>query len=158
MIDQLMTHVLKVMKQMGSTSQPPCPPDRIDKLRQSVLEKLGHPLPEDYLRALSIVDGLSWDGVHLFLSDLGMGVTHACGIPFGFLEMNLYSRDFEPNCDFLIFADDGVANYTYCISAGQYQVVLTVGLTLMASYETFEELMMDAFKSCIRKWPYESQS
>lgn len=158
MIDQLMTHVLKAMKETGSTPQPPCPPDRIEELRRSVLQEFGQQLPEDYLRALSVVDGLAWCGVHLFSSDLGMGGTHACGIPYGFLEMNLYSRDFEPNCDFLIFADDGVANYTYCISAGQYQVVLTVGLTVMDSYETFEELMMDAFKSYIRKWPYESQS
>jgi len=158
MIDQLMTHVLKVMKKMGSTPQPPCPRDRIEELRRLILQKFGHPLPDDYLRALSIVDGLSWCGVHLFSSDPTLWVERACGIPYGFFEMNLFSRDFEPNCDYLIFADDGVANYTYCISAAQYQVVLTVGLTLMASYETFEELMIDAFKSNISDWHYERTS
>lgn len=158
MIEQLMTHVLQEMRKMGSTPQPPCPRGRIEELRRTVLQEFGQTLPEEYLRALSIVDGLAWCGVHLFSSDLSQWVRRACTVPYGFLEMNRCSRDFEPNCDYLIFADDGVANYTYCISARQYQVVLTVGLTLMATYDTFEELMMDAFKSAIPDWHYERKS
>ena len=61
-----------------------------------------------------------------------------------FVEANLDFRDDESFTDYLVFADDGDTLFTYNINEGNFESILRVGLELLDSFDTFDELISNA--------------
>jgi hypothetical protein len=121
-------------------------PQALKKLRLRAAQELGHDIPQQYADFLAITDGLDWNGLVVYASERTPIVGYSDRFIEGFVEGNLNYRDFEPMNGFLVFADDGVALYAYCISARQFQVILSVGLSVLKSFPTFDELLASAFQ------------
>lgn len=147
MYQDLIKQIANEMKRFGLTQQPACSPNDIDTLKRNALHELGHTIPGAYLAFLSVVNGLDWNGLVVYASERSPIVGFTDRFIEGFVEGNLAYRDFEPLKGYLIFADDGDALFTYQISTSKYQVVASVGLTLLESFNTFDELLCNALQS-----------
>lgn len=146
MYQDLIKQIANERKRFGLEMQPPCCPNAIERLKTNAARELGHTIPDAYAAFLSHVNGLSWNGLVVYASERSLIVGRTDGFIEGFVEGNLDYRDFEPLKDYLIFAEDGVVLFAYQISTSKYQVVTTVGLTLLESFDTFDELLCDALK------------
>ncbi len=67
----------------------------------------------------------------------------------GFVGANLEYRELrngDPMEDYLIFAEDSVVFFVYHISEENYKVITIVGMTVLEIFDSFDQLMVDAFK------------
>lgn len=146
MYHDLLKKIADEMKQLGRAMQPICAFSELETLRKKSLQKLGMAVPEPYTAFLALTDGLDWNGLVVYASKR----TAIVGFPDryieGYIEGNQDYRDFPPLKDYLIFAEDGVVLFTYRISASEYQVVTVVGLTLLESFRSFDELLANALQ------------
>lgn len=146
MYQATLKRILERMRKGGRWVPPPCPPLSLARLKSQSIERLGCPIPEAYAEFLAGQDGLDWNGLVVYASER---TTDAGGRGLfleGLIEGNLDYRDFEPMRDYLVFAEDGTVCFTYCVSAAEYRVITTVGLTVLEAYCTFEELLADALE------------
>jgi hypothetical protein len=135
------------MKRFNRVLQPPCSASNIDKLKQQSIQKLRHILPDGYSEFLTVTNGFFWNGLLIYACERTAVTGLSDGSIAGFIEENLGYRDFEPMNDYLIFADDGVVLYTYHISFARYEIILRVGLTILKTFNSFEELITNAFQA-----------
>lgn len=147
MYQGLIKQIANEMQRFGLTQQPACSLNDIEILKRNALNELGHTIPDAYIAFLSVLDGLDWNGLVVYASKRSPIVGFTDRFIEGFVEGNLTYQDFEPLKDYLIFADDGDALFTYQISTSKYQVVTSVGLTLLESFNTFDELLYNALQS-----------
>ncbi len=146
MYQDLIKQIAEEMKRFGLTQQPACSPNDIEILKMNSFHELGHTIPDGYIAFLSVVNGLDWNGLVVYASKRSQIVGFSDRFIEGFVAGNLAYQDFEPMKDYLIFADDGDALFTYQISTSKFQVVTSVGLTLLESFNTFDELLYDALQ------------
>lgn len=142
---QLITKVKKFKKKL----QPPCSAANLAQLEKRAVAELGHSIPKAHRDFLLTMDGMNWNALVIYACQRGPLVSHPDINLEGFVDGNLLYRDFEPMNDYLVFAEDGVALYAYRISTSEYRVMLEVGITVLHSYGTFEELMDDASRACL---------
>ena len=131
-------------KAYGEALQPPCPTTAIRKLKAESRKQLSHPIPDEYAEFLAVTNGLDWNGLVLYASDRTPIVGYSDRFIEGFIEGNLGYRDFEPMKDYLVFAEDGTALYVYHTGKDAYHIILTVGLSIMESFSSFESLVAKA--------------
>jgi hypothetical protein len=146
MYQALLETVRDRMKSYGEGSQPPCSPSELEKLRNRAVHELGHAVPDVYAAFLALANGLDWNGLVVYASERTPIVGHTDRFIEGYVEANLDYRGFDPLSNYLIFADDGVVFYTYHISLARYEVILRVGLSVLESFGSFDELLVSAFK------------
>jgi hypothetical protein len=129
--------------------QPACSAHDIIGLTKRSKHKLGHDIPAGYAHFLGITNGLLWNGLSIYASE----TTPLNGLPdvsvMGFVEANSdyrKVREDDPMHDYLIFAEDSTAFFTYHIPDDDYKVILIVGMTVIESFKSFNELLRDAIK------------
>lgn len=144
MYDTLLDRIAKKMRSYGENLQPPVPPESLKSLENRVQLKLGCDLPWQYASFLTKANGLDWNGIVVYASDRMPVVGYVDRFIEGFVEANLDFRDHEPMSDYLVFADDGVALFTYHISISRYEVITRVGLTLLEAVNGFDALVANA--------------
>jgi len=147
MYDELLKEV--ELRMAPGSLQPPCSRERIEKLEQRSIRMLGHAIPFGYGRFLSVADGFIWNGLKIYGSANSHAVRHPNLKIDGFIEANLEYRDLrdgDPMEDYLIFAEDSVTFFVYHIPREVYEVFTIVGMTILETFETFDELLVDAFK------------
>jgi len=132
------------MKSYGEHMQPSCSDVDLISLKLRAKQKLGSEIPNGYEQFLKETNGLDWNGLVIYGSERRPIVGYSDRILEGFVEANLDFRDFDPFSDFLIFADDGVALFTYHIKHDKYEIILRVGLSLLESFDTFDKLLSKA--------------
>lgn len=147
MYQALLRKIAEIDKQFGDSPQPPCSPDSLTNLRHRARKELGHDLPDQYVEFLAVTNGLDFNGLVVYASDRTPIENCPERTIEGFIQGNLGYRGFDLMKDFLIFADDGVVLFTYCISKTRYEVILIVGLTVLESFATFDELLVNAFEA-----------
>ena len=150
MYQDLVKQIAGEMKRFGMTQQPACSPNDIETLKRNAVHKLECAVPDGYLAFLSVVNGLDWNGLVVYASQPSLIVGFTDRFIEGFVEGNLTYRDFEPLKGHLIFADDGDALFTYQISTSKYQVLTSVSLSLLESFDTFDELLCKALQGFAR--------
>jgi hypothetical protein len=124
--------------------QPPCSEAGLASLRIRTKRELGCVLPDGYCALLRRVDGLDWNGLVVYASERQPLAGASDGFIEGLVEGNLDFRDHEPMKEYLVFADDGVVLFTHNTTSNRYEVILRVGLTLLESFDSFDELLNDA--------------
>lgn len=129
--------------------QPPCSCDDLELLKKRAMEELGVAIPAGYDRFLATTNGLAWNGLFLYASE----TTPMVGFPDqnvpGFIEANREFRTLrasDPMNEYLVFGEDSVALFTYHIKKGVYEVITSVGMTVLESFGNCDELLVDALQ------------
>jgi hypothetical protein len=146
MYHDLLKQIESEMRRFGMALQPPCSSAQLETLRRKAVQHLGNTIPDAYIAFLIDANGLDWNGLVVYATERTPIVGYPDRFIEGFVEGNLSYRDYHPLKDYLIFAEDGVVLFTYRLSASEYQIVTTVGLSLLESFKTFDELMANALK------------
>jgi hypothetical protein len=142
----LLRQIEAKMHSYGMALQPPCPSDAIRKLNAASLKQLSHRIPDGYANLLALMNGLDWNGLVIYASHRTSIVGHSDRLIEGFIDGNLAYRDFEPMKEYLVFGDDGTSLYVYHTSEALYQIILSVGLSVMESFESFESMIATALE------------
>ncbi|WP_156175969.1 YrhA family protein [Hymenobacter terrenus] len=106
--------------------QPPASRDRLQQLQEQVTAKLDYRLPEAYLGLLGIVDGIDSNGILLYASATQPLVGYADRAEYtieGFIEANLIWRTYEPNKQFIFFAETGDVVYCHNLITDKFQIM-----------------------------------
>jgi hypothetical protein len=147
MYDSLLQTIALRMQPYGERLQPPCSSESLEKLRHPTELELGGDLPDAYLRFLAKADGLDWNGLVVYGSERSPILGYSDRFIDGFVEANLDFRDHEPLNGFYVFAEDGVALYTQRIPTEQFEIILSVGLSSLETFPSFDALLVDAFSA-----------
>jgi len=147
MYDDMLETIENRMKSFGYSLQFPATSLELNNLRQRAKVEMACTLPEGYTNFLERTNGLGWNGLIVFATHRSQVVGNPAEVIEGFVEANLNHRDFEPMKEFLVFADDGVVLYVYNLLADKYQVLTRVGLSTLETFDTFQELLLNAFKA-----------
>jgi len=151
MLDELLAEIARRKAERKGQLQPPCPPERIQRLRRRCLEHLKANLPEDYASLLGHTDGVDWNGTVFYASETSTIVGYSDRFIEGFVEANLSYRDI-PRCErLLVFGESGMEFYAFALDKLQYQVTDQISLYSLEVYPSFEELFQAAYAK--RLWP-----
>lgn len=133
--------LLKEIEARGSLPSP-ATDAQIEQSQSAAREKFGAEIPEKYLEFLQKYhNGFNWNGLYVYAAGEG-------NQPNDFVFENTGLRtDDERFNDFLVFAEDDMSFYVYCLSADEYQVLDKIPLDVMDSFSSFDELMQEAFAS-----------
>jgi hypothetical protein len=131
----------------GGHRQPPCPEDRLTRLRQRVREELGAELPDEYAALLRSQDGVNYNGLFIYASETTRIVQARDASIQGIVEANLGWRDDERLRAYLVFGDGNMDLYARHLPTGAYHVLDRVPGNLIESYPSFEELLAAALRS-----------
>lgn len=153
---QLLNAVLAERAPQEKPMQPPLSAERRQAFEQRVTQIFGYALPEAYLDVLAASDGLDWNGIKIYASEL-----YAQGevfIHMGFVEANVQLRQYEPNRDFIYFADSGMDAYRHNLVTNEFEVSDRVGGTVFDSFATAEELFAQVFNHMLGNYGDEDDS
>jgi hypothetical protein len=143
--DTLLDKIAERKRKYGEGLQPPCSPEDLKSLQRSAKSELDCDIIDECARFLKRANGLDWNGIVVYASKRTPIVGYTDRFIEGFVEANLNFRGFEPMKDYLIFADDGVVLFTLHAATNKYDVITRVGLSILKSYGSFDELLTDAF-------------
>ncbi len=144
MYDAMLTTIAERVQFYGESLPPPCSAERLKILQRRAKQELGCDIPDQYCRFLTKANGLDWNGLVVYASERMPIEGYSDRFIEGFVEGNLDYRDHEPMRDYMVFADDGVALFTCRISNWKYEVITRVGLSLLESFNSFDELLASA--------------
>jgi len=149
MYKALLERIEKELIRWGRRLQPPATADGLMKLQKKSQRKLFRAVPDQYLKFLSTVNGMGWNGLEVFASE----PTPIIGFPedsiHGFVEGNMRYRELGSPDKYLIFAADDICLYAYNLIEAEYQTTTRAGNTVLHSYKSFDELIVDALKASL---------
>jgi hypothetical protein len=144
---ELLQEIGEALESANEASPPPCPPEALEKLEKMTQAVFSHGLPPEYAAFLQVMDGLDWNGLVIYASS-----TRPAGEPEGafiqgFVEANLLWRDYEPNKEYLIFAESGLSKYAYNLAQAEYQILDRPSMAVVKSVASFDDLITEALGS-----------
>lgn len=145
------------LQQEAETNQPPASERDIEVLREHTRAWLaGYDPPMFYVDFLRVTDGLDRNGHQLYGSKTRkiVGYESQAGYEImGLAEANLLWRSYEPNRQYVFFAESGEMLYCYNLKSGKFEVVdrLTKEMDLPETdaYETVAELIERLFSDIL---------
>jgi hypothetical protein len=146
MYQQLLDKVFDEIKgSAGYEIRPPCPPERLGRLKRRAREQLGVELPAEYASFLTITDGLAWNGLYMYASEDVKDPGDDEGVVIdGLVELNLERRQFGLEKDLLALGNDSLRLYAYRVSEGQYVELDNGSLSREKAYPSFDAMMTEA--------------
>jgi hypothetical protein len=144
MFNKLLDAVIERKRSRGKNLQPPCTAECLNSLGRQAKLQLGYEIPKEYANFLSEMNGLDWNGIVIYACARTPLVGYADRFIDGFIEANLDFREYEPMKDYVVFADDGVALFTWHVSNSKYEVITRVGLSSLESFRSIDELLANA--------------
>ena len=146
----LLAEIKKTEQKYGGDLQPPCTDKQLEDLTREVSEKLNIKLPRPYAEFLELHNGLNSNGLFIYATEKVLISGTKDEYIYGFVEMNLNYRDVDYFNDLLVFGDGNSDIYVYQISTNQYQRRDRMPAeNVIATYNTFEEMLTDAFSICL---------
>ena len=145
-INQL-TAIQTLHAQFNQPVFPPASAEELRALQQQASNQLKYELPISYLELMTYSNGLDWNGFQLYgTHDLTRsGPTGRISYDrMGLVEANLLWREYEPNTQYIFFAESGDRLYCHNLVNGKYESVdrITKELTYApSSFDTCEELL-----------------
>ena len=110
---------------------------------KNAARKFNAEIPQGFLDFLqNHHNGFNWNG--LFVYAAGGETPRANDFVYENEGLRIDDERFN---DLLVFAEDDMSYYVYCISAGEFQVLDKIPLDVMDSFSTFDELFNAAFLS-----------
>jgi hypothetical protein len=116
-------------------------------LRLRSQKALSFDIPDEYCDFLKITNGLDWNGLVVYASKRSLIAGYTDRFIEGFVEGNLLAYDCEPNRKWVVFAEDGTVLFAFHRERLRFEVVTAVGLSVLETFDTFEELLANAFQS-----------
>jgi len=144
MYDAILTHIADRMHSYGETLQPPCPEACLMDFKRRAGQELGCDIPAQYIAFLAKANGLDWNGIVVYASKRTPIADYPDRMIDGMVEANLEFRGHVPMRNYLVFADDGVALFTYNMSNTKFEAVTRVGLTVLECFDSFDEMLARA--------------
>ena len=128
--------------------QPPASGAALQQFREQVINRLSYELPKAYLELLSKVDGIDSNGFVLYASATQTLSGHAGRTDYyieGFIEANLVWRNYEPNKQFVFFAETGDVVYCHNLITGKFQIMDRIAQEVDSDENVFEtcEVMLE---------------
>ena len=147
MYEQLLADVSAEQARYGMQIQPPCPEERLARLRRRVRDELGAELPDGYEAFLRTQDGLNYNGLFIYASETAPIVNVRGAAIQGIVDANLGWRDIEQMVAYLVFGDGNMDLYALHLPTGEYHVLDRVPGNLIETHPSFELLMTAALKA-----------
>jgi hypothetical protein len=147
MYEESLEKITSDMRAFGIPVQPACSSEQLDLLRARAIVELGQPILDEFAQFLSVTDGLVWNGLMVYAHQT---TQLAKGRIDGFIEANTAYRRLrwrDPMESYFLFAEDSIAFYTYDRKQAAFNVLTIVGMTVLESYASFDELLADALRS-----------
>lgn len=138
-IEPLLEAVLQDKAEADEPQQTALITAELEIFKGQVAQLFHYTLPEAYLQVLAQTNGLDCNGIVLYASRL-----YAEGDRFiiqGFMEANILLRGYDPNRDFIYFAESGMDFYRHNLLTNKFEISARVGGNVFDSFETAEELI-----------------
>jgi hypothetical protein len=142
----LLAQIAEMGATYGVALQPAGTLPKIGAFRNEASARLSCSIPEDYCEFLAIADGLDWNGLVIYASERTRIVGCSDRFIEGFIQANLDYRESGVLDQYLLFAEDGTVFYALNLSEQSYRVILMVGLTVLDTFSTFDELITTALQ------------
>ena len=149
MYKSLLGRIEKELIRWGGGLQPPCTTDELTKLQHKAQRQLSRAVPDDYVKFLSTVNGMCWNGLEIFACAPTPKVGQSDYTIGGYVESNLRYRELGSPDKYLLFAADDICLYAYNLIDKQFQTTTRAGNTVLHSYESFNKLIVDALKAAL---------
>lgn len=154
----LLTELQAEFAELGDPMEAPARPAELRKLRDECEARFSYTLPSAYLELLGLHDGLACNGIQLYASEAVVEPTESGRPKYlkrGLVEANEVWRDFEPNRDYIVFAESGSDLYQHNLAANRFEVADRVGRTVFNSFATAEELFELLFNHMLDRYGVE---
>lgn len=113
--------------------------DCIGILKSQTVSKFSYTIPNEYLIFLRDVDGLFYNGIHIYSTKTVNQTPQNVTIE-GFVEANEMWRDDERKENYLVFAESGDALYVHNLKNNNYEYVDRITLDVIDYKKTCEQL------------------
>ena len=138
--------------------QPAANTESVGLLMQRATDELLYNPPVFYLELLQATDGLARNGIQMY----GTHTQRIAGLSReslieGLVEANLIWRDFEPNKDYIFFAESGSDLYQYNLKTSQFEISDRVGRTVFNTFDTAAELFEQLFNHMLDRYGVEDE-
>lgn len=144
MYQELLQRLATEQRQAGSSPQPPCTDEELQRLLDRARQELRIVPPAGYLDFLRLSNGLDWNGVVIYAANTTPIAGHPDRIIPDIVEMNLNYRDDSRFEDLLVIGSNGMDLYTCRISQDVFEIYDEVPHELLETLDTFDELMTKA--------------
>jgi SMI1-KNR4 cell-wall len=125
----------------GEEMAPPAPADAIKFVCAESVQKLGYTLPEAYLQLLQITNGIDCNGIQLYASQAQMRLAEERRkfVFRGIVEANEQWREYEPNQQYVFFAESGGELYCHNLKNGNFEIVDRITKELIYEPSSFAD-------------------
>ncbi|HEX8656251.1 MAG TPA: YrhA family protein [Hymenobacter sp.] len=139
--------------------QPPATAEDIANLVQRAGTELDYTPPTFYLDLLQVTDGLARNGIQMY----GTRTQRIAGLAResfieGLVEANLIWREFEPNKNYVFFAESGSDLYQFNLHTQQFEVADRVGRTVFDQFTSMEQLLRVLFNHMLDRFDVEEKT
>lgn len=148
MYQESLDKIAEEQKEYDLSLQPPASAEQIEDLESATKEELNVELPEAYKVFLKKTNGLNYNGLFIYATEMVEISGMEDEFINGFVDENLLHREVvEDFNDLLIFADGNLDFYVYQISKDEYQTRDRASLDITQKFSSFEELITEALNS-----------
>lgn len=123
--------------------QPPATGEQIAALTERAGSELGAELPPEYLDLLRVVNGILWENLYFYSTELTASANDPEYMIAGFIDANLENREeMDVFKGWLVFGYSGnMDTYIQDLETGKFQILDQISLSPTKSFDTFDELM-----------------
>jgi hypothetical protein len=125
----------------GYPPQPPASESTLSALKQESLARLGYEVDPQYLRFLSLSDGLAFNGYTVFASRIAPLAAHPDRLLGGFVETNVELREAEPNLAFVAFGESGNERYVFDLQRKTFAELDHPSLDVLQQFPSFDDML-----------------
>ncbi|HEX8657985.1 MAG TPA: YrhA family protein, partial [Hymenobacter sp.] len=122
----LIAEIRTELEEYGDKMEPPTPANRLAALCETTQQRFAYALPTAYVAVLERHDGISCNGIQLYASQDKIQITSEGRSRYlfgGLVEANELWREFEPNRDFVFFAESGDRLYCHNLLNNRFEIV-----------------------------------
>ncbi|WP_046243437.1 YrhA family protein [Hymenobacter terrenus] len=158
-LHDLVDIIQATQEEYGELMCPPATATDLEHLQLEARQKLAYDVPTQYLNLLARTNGIEWNGHQLYASKAQPFINEAGRLKYairGLVEVNEQWRAFEPNREFIFFAESGEQLYYHNLKSGKYAIVdrITKGLDDPGKdvFDTCEELFARLFNHMLNNF------
>ncbi|HEX8349472.1 MAG TPA: YrhA family protein [Hymenobacter sp.] len=160
----LIAEIQTELEEYGDKMETPTPASRLAELREVTQQRFDYALPAIYVAVLELHDGISCNGIQLYASQDKVQITPEGRSRYlfgGLVEANEQWREFEPNRDFVFFAESGDRLYCHNLLNNRFEIVDRITKELddpADSLATCEQLLRVLFNHMLDRYDVEEEA
>ena len=126
-----------------------CTAEELKIFEQKVLEKFKYELPEEYIKFLSVVNGLEFNGLILYGIDESILDRKNAQTVTGYIDSNEIWYENEWQKEYMFFGDADISWYCLDVSKNVFVELDKPSGSLMQEFENFEDMLEYALGNCL---------